>query len=212
MSSKPLIIGTIVIGIAIGYIGGFLTFYNELSNVESVNITAIKDELDSLKEELTKANTKVSLLNEDNEKLRSSLIKIRDNNEILQKRVSGLHLSINDPTGSLYKIEKGIILVHMVSGSIPLDDEELSRWRFSVVNDTAKLDPALVPIMLRLVDSWVDIVEFEENEPEINTSSWNQWNVEWQNKALVYLDAYNMAISRLTDIIIKEIDSLKSLI
>ena len=212
MSSKPLIISTIVIGIAIGYIGGFLTFYNELSNVESVNITAIKDELDSLKEELTNAYIKVSLLNEDNEKLRFSLIKMRDNNEILQKRVSGLHLSINDPTGSLYKIEKGITLVHMVSGSIPLDDEELSRWRFSVVNDTAKLDPALVPIMLRFVDSWVDIVEFEENEPEINTSSWNQWNVEWQNKALVYLDAYNTAISRLTDIIIKDIDSLKSLI
>ena len=212
MNSKPLIIGTIVIGIAIGYIGGFLTFYNELSNVESVNITGIKDELDSLNEKLSKSNIKVSLLNEDNEKLRSSLTKMRDNNEILQKRVSGLHLSINDPTGSLYKIEKGITLIHMVSGLIPLDDEELSRWRFSVVNDTAKLDPALVPIMLRLVDSWVDIVEFEENEPEINTSSWHQWNVEWQNKALVYIDTYNIAISRLTDIIIKEIDSLKSFI
>ena len=35
MSSRSLIIGAIAIGVAVGYVGGFLTFYNTLSNVES---------------------------------------------------------------------------------------------------------------------------------------------------------------------------------
>ena len=212
MNSKPLIIGAIAIGIAIGYVGGFLTFYNELSEMESINATAIRAELDSLKEDLTKANTRVSLLSEDNEMLRSSLTQMRADSEVLQKRVDSLQLSLKDPTGSLSKIEKGVTLVHMVSAPMPFEGKELSEWRLAVVNDTVKLNPALVPVMLRLVDSWVDIVQFEENEPEPNSATWNQWNLEWQKRALVFIDAHNTAISRLTDVVIKEIDSLKSLI
>jgi len=212
MSSKPLIIGTIAIGIAIGYIGGFLTFYNELSDVESINAAAIRGELDSLKEDLEKASTRVSLLSEDNEKLRSSLTQVRANNEVLQKRVDALQMSLGDPAGSFSKIDKGIALIHMISGPMPFEGKELSNWRLSVVNETAKLDPTLVPAMLRLVDSWVDIVQFEENEPEQNTAAWSQWNLEWQKKALVFIDAHNTAVSRLTDVIIKEIESVKALI
>jgi hypothetical protein len=66
--------------------------------------------------------------------------------------------------------------------------------------------------MLKLVDSWVDIVQFEEDEPEENTAEWNQWNVEWQKKALVFIDAHNTAVSKLTDLILEEIYSLESLI
>ncbi len=212
MSFKPLIIGTIAIGVAIGYIGGFLTFYNELSDVESINAAAIRGELDSLKEDLAKANTRVSLISEDNEKLRSSLTQMRANNEVLQKRVDVLQASLKNPTGSLSKIEKGVTLIHMISGPMPFEGKELSEWRLSVVNDTAKLDPTLVPVVLRLVDSWVDLVQLEENEPAVDTPAWNQWNLEWQRKAIVFIDAYNVAIARITDVIIIEIDSLKSVI
>ncbi|MGH9909850.1 MAG: hypothetical protein ACRD32_04350, partial [Nitrososphaerales archaeon] len=103
MSSRSLIIGAIAIGVAVGYVGGFLTFYNTLSNVESVNSVAVKGELDSLKQDLAKANTRISLLNEDNEKLRSSLTQMRANNEVLQKRVDSLQASVKDPNGSLSK-------------------------------------------------------------------------------------------------------------
>lgn len=212
MSSRSLIIGAIAIGVAVGYVGGFLTFYNTLSNVEGVNSVAVKGELDSLKQDLAKANTRISLLNEDNEKLRSSLTQMRANNEVLQKRVDALQASVKDPNGSLSKIVSGVQLIHMISGPMPFEGKELSDWRLSVVNETAKLDPILVPVVLKLVDSWVDIVKFEENEPEANTPAWNQWNAEWQKKALVFIDAHNMAISRLTDVVSKEIDSLKSLI
>lgn len=212
MSSKPLIIGTIAIGIAIGYAAGFLTFYNTLSDVETVNAAAIRDELDSLKEDLTKANTRVSLLTEDNQQLRSSLTEVRANNEALQKRVDALQLALDDPSGSLSKIESGVRLIHMVSGPMPFKGAELFDWRLAVVNETAKLDPTLVPVMLRLVDSWVDIVQFEENEPEPSTPAWSEWNLQWQQKALVFIEAHNTAISRLTDVISKEIDSLKAII
>jgi uncharacterized phage infection (PIP) family protein YhgE len=212
MSSKAPLIGAIAIGIAIGYVGGFLTFYNALSDVESVNAAAVRGELNALKEDLTKANARVSLLTEDNEQLRSSLTQMRTSNEILQKRVDTLQLAFEDPSGSLSKIEKGVTLIHLVSGPMPFEGEELSKWRLVVVNDTAKLDPTLVPVMLKLVDSWVDIVQFEEDEPEENTAEWNQWNVEWQKKALVFIDAHNTAVSKLTDLILEEIYSLESLI
>jgi uncharacterized phage infection (PIP) family protein YhgE len=212
MSSKAPLIGAIAIGIAIGYVGGFLTFYNALSDVESVNAAAVRGELNALKEDLSKANTRVSLLTEDNEQLRSSLTQMRTSNEILQKRVDTLQLAFEDPSGSLSKIEKGVTLIHLVSGPMPFEGEELSNWRLAVVNDTAKLDPTLVPLMLKLVDSWVDIVQFEEDEPEENTAEWNQWNVEWQKKALVFIDAHNTAVSKLTDLILEEIYSLESLI
>ncbi|MFQ5941626.1 MAG: hypothetical protein ACE5KA_08020 [Nitrososphaerales archaeon] len=212
MNSKPLIISTIAVGVAIGYIGGFLTFYNELSDVETVNASAVRDELDSLKADLTKANTRVSLLMEDNESLRSSLSQMRTDNETLQNRIDALQVSLGDPNSSLSKIEKGVMLIHMVSGPMPFEGEELSVWRVSVANETAKLDPSLVPDMLKLVDSWVDIVQFEEGEPDDNTPEWDQWNLEWQNKALVFIDAHNSFISKVTDAVTREIDSVKSLI
>ena len=211
MGSRSLVFAAIAVGIAIGYIGGFLTFYNVLSDVESVNTTAIRDELDSLKKDLTEANTRVTLLTEDNEKLRFSLIEIRSNNEVLQKRVDALQVLIEDPNGSVFKIERSLTLIHIISGPMPFKGQELSEWRVTVVNETAKLDPTLVPVLLRLVDSWVEIVQFEENEPEENTPAWNQWNVEWQQKALLFMDVHNTAISRLTDVAIREIDSIKSL-
>ena len=99
----------------------------------------------------------------------------------------------------------------MISGPMPFEGQELSEWRVTVVNETAKLDPTLVPVLLRLVDSWVQIVQFEEKEPEENTPAWNQWNVEWQQKALLFMDIHSTAISRLTDVAIREIDSIKSL-
>jgi hypothetical protein len=61
-----------------------------------------------------------------------------------------------------------------------------------------------------LVDSWVDITRFEETEPDPNSAQWNEWNLEWQKKALVFIDAHSKAISKLTDVVIREIDSLKS--
>lgn len=210
MSSRPLVIGAIAIGIAIGYAGGFLTFYNTLSDVQSVNAGAVKEELNSLKEELAKANTRVSLVTEDNEKLRSSLTQIRADNEVLQKRVDALSISLKDPSGSFAKISSGVALIHMISGSMPFEEPELSTWRLSVVNETAKLDPTIVQDVLRLVDSWVDITRFEETEPDPNSAQWNEWNLEWQKKALVFIDAHSKAISRLTDVVIREIDSLKS--
>jgi len=211
MGSRSLVFAAIAVGIAIGYIGGFLTFYNVLSDVESVNTTAIRDELDSLKKDLTEANTRVVLLTEDNEKLRFSLIEIRSDNEVLQKRVDALQVLIEDPNGSVIKIERSLTLIHMISGPMPFEGQELSEWRVTVVNETAKLDPTLVPVLLRLVDSWVQIVQFEEKEPEENTPAWNQWNVEWQQKALLFMDIHSTAISRLTDVAIREIDSIKSL-
>jgi len=211
MGSRSLVFAAIAVGIAIGYIGGFLTFYNVLSDVESVNTTAIRDELDSLKKDLTEANTRVALLTEDNEKLRFSLIEIRSDNEVLQKRVDALQVLIEDPNGSVFKIERSLTLIHMISGPMPFEGQELSEWRVTVVNETAKLDPTLVPVLLRLVDSWVQIVQFEEKEPEENTPAWNQWNVEWQQKALLFMDIHSTAISRLTDVAIREIDSIKSL-
>ncbi len=211
MGSRSLVFAAIAVGIAIGYIGGFLTFYNVLSDVESVNTTAIRDELDSLKKDLTEANTRVALLTEDNEKLRFSLIEIRSDNKVLQKRVDALQVLIEDPNGSVFKIERSLTLIHMISGPMPFEGQELSEWRVTVVNETAKLDPTLVPVLLRLVDSWVQIVQFEEKEPEENTPAWNQWNVEWQQKALLFMDIHSTAISRLTDVAIREIDSIKSL-
>lgn len=210
MSSKPLVIGAIAIGIAIGYAGGFLTFYNTLSDVQSVNAGAVKEELNSLKEELAKANTRVSLVTEDNEKLRSSLTQIRADNEVLQKRVDALSISLKDPSGSFAKISRGVALIHMISGPMPFEEPELSTWRLSVVNETAKLDPTIVQDVLGLVDSWVDITRFEETEPDPNSAQWNEWNLEWQKKALVFIDAHSKAISKLTDVVIREIDSLKS--
>lgn len=210
MSSRPLVIGIIAIGIAIGYAGGFLTFYNTLSDVQSVNAGAVKEELNSLKEELAKANTRVSLVTEDNEKLRSSLTQMRADNEVLQKRVDALSISLKDPSGSFAKISRGVALIHMISGSMPFEEPELSTWRLSVVNETAKLDPTIVQDVLRLVDSWVDITRFEETEPDPNSAQWNEWNLEWQKKALVFIDAHSKAISKLTDVVIREIDSLKS--
>ena len=211
MGSRSLVFAAIAVGIAIGYIGGFLTFYNVLSDVESVNTTAIRDELDSLKKDLTEANTRVALLTEDNEKLRFSLIEIRSDNKVLQKRVDALQVLIEDPNGSVFKIERSLTLIHMISGPMPFEGQELSEWRVTVVNETAKLDPTLVPVLLRLVDSWVQIVQFEEKEPEENTPAWNQWNVEWQQKVLLFMDIHSTAISRLTDVAIREIDSIKSL-
>jgi len=59
MNSKPLVIGSIAVGIAIGYIAGFFTYYNTLSNVQSINASAMQSELDALKSELEKANRKL---------------------------------------------------------------------------------------------------------------------------------------------------------
>lgn len=207
MNSKPLVVASIAVGIAIGYIAGFLTYYGALSNVQSVNTAA--GELDALKSELDKANIKLSVLSEDNEKLRSSLSQVRASNEELQKRVNSLQGSLSDPSGSLARIEHGIILLEMASESMPFADQELADWRLAVVNDTAALDPDLVPTMLRLVDAWVDIVQFEENEPEPNTAEWNEWNMEWQKKVLTFITAYNAAVSEITAVIIEDIDSLK---
>jgi len=211
MGSKPMIIGAISIGIAIGYVGGFLTFYQELSNVENVSASIVGDELESLKEDLEISNTRVSLLNVDNEDLRSSLSEVEASYEVLKKRADSLQFSLKSD-GSFTRIEEGVMLIRMVTGIMPFEGDELSEWRLSVLNDTAKLDPTLVPIILRLVDSWVDIVQLEENEPERGSTTWDQWNIEWQLKALEYIDAHNTAVSRLTVVVLKEIDSLKSLI
>ncbi len=209
MNSRQLVIGSIAVGIAIGYIAGFLTYYNALSNVESANATAMQGELDTLKDELDKANVRLSVLNDDNENLRTSLSQIRADNEALQKSIDSLQKSMG-PNGSLERIERGIDLLHMASTPMPFAGQELDNWRLTVVNETAKLDPALVPVMLTLVDAWSDIVQFEENEPEPNTEEWNRWNLEWQVKALTYIGAYNSAVSQITAIIFHDIDSLKA--
>ncbi|MFY3740014.1 MAG: regulator of replication initiation timing [Candidatus Nitrosomirales archaeon] len=196
-------------GIAIGYIAGFLTYYNALSDVESTNATAMQSELDNLKGELEKSNVRLSVLNDDNEKLRTSLSQIRADNEALRKSVDSLQKSI-EPNGSLARIERGMNLLYMASEPMPFAGQELVAWRLSVVNETAKLDPALVPTMLTLVDAWSDIVQFEENEPEPDTDAWNQWNIEWQVKALKYIAAYNSAVSQIIAVIIHDVDSLKA--
>ena len=211
MNSRHLVIGSIAVGIAIGYIAGFLMYYNALSNVESTNATAMQGELDTLKSELEKANVRLSVLNDDNEKLRSSLSQVRANNEALQKSVDSLQSSMKDPNGSLARIEHGISLLYMASEPMPFAGQELTDWRLTVVNETAVLDPALVPTMLTLVDAWSDIVQFEENEPELGTDEWNQWNIEWQQKALTYIAAYNLAVSQITATIVHDIDTLKGL-
>jgi regulator of replication initiation timing len=197
------------VGIAIGYIAGFLTYYNALSDVESTNATAMQSELDNLKGELEKSNVRLSVLNDDNEKLRTSLSQIRADNEALRKSVDSLQKSI-EPNGSLARIERGMNLLYMASEPMPFAGQELVAWRLSVVNETAKLDPALVPTMLTLVDAWSDIVQFEENEPEPDTDAWNQWNIEWQVKALKYIAAYNSAVSQIIAVIIHDVDSLKA--
>ena len=209
MGSKPMIIGAISIGIAIGYVGGFLTFYQELSNVE--NVSAAENELESLKGDLEIANSRVSLLNVDNEELRSSLSEVEASYEVLRKQADSLQFSL-ESDGSFTRIEEGVMLIRMVTGIMPFEGNELSEWRLSVLNDTAKLDPTLVPLILRLVDSWVDIVQLEENEPEQGSTTWDQWNIEWQHKALEYIDAHNTAVSRLAVVVLKEIESLKPLI
>ncbi len=210
MNSRSLVIGSIAVGIAIGYIASFLTYYNTLSNAGSVNAVAVKGQLDELKNELAKSNTKLSVLSDDNEKLRSNLSQVRADNEALQKRVNSLQGSMSDSNGSLARIEHGIKLLQMASSPMPFAGQELTQWRLTVVNETARLDPKLVPTMLKLVDSWVDIVQLEEKEPELNTTQWNEWNKEWQQKALVYIDDYNTAISQITTKIIGDIDSLKA--
>ena len=101
-------------------------------------------------------------------------------------------------------------LLYIASEPMPFAGQELVDWRLSVVNETAKLDPALVPTMLTLVDAWSDIVQFEENEPEPGTDQWNQWNIEWQVKALKYIAAYNSAVSQIIVVIIHDVDSLKA--
>jgi hypothetical protein len=212
MSSKPFVIGIIAIGVAIGYVGGFLTYYSTLSDVEAANAAAVRNELDSLKEDLAKSNSRVSLLMEDNENLHMSFTQLTGESEAMQKRIDAMKAALNGSSGSLSKIEQGVTLIHMVSGPMPFEGEELAEWRLAVVNDTAKLDPALVPTVLRLVDAWVDIVRFEENEPAINTEEWHRWNVEWQKKALILIEAHTIAIGRITDVLIAEIDSMKSLI
>jgi hypothetical protein len=209
MNSRSLVIGSIAVGIAIGYIAGFLTYYNALSDVESTNATAMQSELDNLKGELEKSNVRLSVLNDDNEKLRTSLSQIRADNEALRKSVDSLQRSI-EPNGSLARIERGMNLLYMASEPMPFAGQELVNWRLSVVNETAKLDPALVPTMLTLVDAWSDIVQFEENEPEPDTDAWNQWNIEWQVKALKYIAAYNSAVSQIIAVIIHDVDSLKA--
>jgi len=209
MNSRSLVIGSIAVGIAIGYIAGFLTYYNALSDVESTNATAMQSELDNLKGELEKSNVRLSVLNDDNEKLRTSLSQIRADNEALRKSVDSLQRSI-EPNGSLARIERGMNLLYMASEPMPFAGQELVNWRLSVVNETAKLDPALVPTMLTLVDAWSDIVQFEENEPEPDTDAWNQWNIEWQVKALKYIAAYNFAVSQIIAVIIHDVDSLKA--
>ena len=209
MNSRSLVIGSIAVGIAIGYIAGFLTYYSTLSNVGSVNAAAMQGELDTLKNELDKANIRLSVLNEDNEKLRSSLSQVRANNEELQKRVNSLQKSLSDPNGSLARVEDGIILLEIASEPMPFNGQELTEWRLMVVNDTAAFDPKLVPTMLRLVDSWADIVQLEESEPEPNTAKWNEWNIEWQKKVLEFIDAYNEAVSKITAVIIEDIDAMK---
>lgn len=210
MNSKHLVIGSIAVGIAIGYIAGFLTYYNALSDVESTNATAMQSELDNLKGELEKSNVRLSVLNDDNEKLRTSLSQIRADNEALRKSVDSLQKSIEEPNGSVARIERGMNLLYMASEPMPFAGQELVAWRLSVVNETAKLDPVLVPTMLTLVDAWSDIVQFEENEPEPDTDAWNQWNIEWQGKALKYIAAYNSAVSQIITVIIHDVDSLKA--
>ena len=209
MGSKPMIIGAISIGIAIGYVGGFLTFYQVLSDVE--NVSAAGNELESLKGDLEIANSRVSLLNVDNEELRSSLSEVEASYEVLRKQADSLQFSL-ESDGSFTRIEEGVMLIRMVTGIMSFEGNELSEWRLSVLNDTAKLDPTLVPLILRLVDSWVDIVQLEENEPEQGSTTWDQWNIEWQHKALEYIDAHNTAVSRLAVVVLKEIESLKPLI
>ena len=210
MNSRSLVIGSVAVGIAIGYIAGFLTYYNALSNVESTNATTMQSELDNLKGEFEKANVRLSVLNDDNENLRTSLTQIRADNEALRKSVDSLQKSIKEPDGALARIERGMNLLYMASEPMPFAGQELVDWRLSVVNETAKLDPALVPTMLTLVDSWSDIVQFEEKEPEPDTDAWNQWNIEWQSKALKYIAAYNSAVSQVISIIIHDVDSLKA--
>jgi len=210
MNSRQLVIGSIAVGIAIGYIAGFFTYYNALSNVETTSATAMQGELDTLKEELDKASIRLSVLNDDNEKLRTNLSQIRADNEALQKSVDSLQGSMKDPNGALARIERGINLLHLASEPMPFAGQELADWRVTIVNETAKLDPSLVSTMLALVDAWSDIVQFEENEPEPNTDQWNQWNLEWQVKALRFISAYNAAVSQITAIIFHDIDSLKA--
>lgn len=209
MNSRSLVIGSIAVGIAIGYIASFLTYYNTLSNAGSVNAVSVKGQLDELKSEVEKANTKLSVLSDDNEKLRSTLSQVRADNEVLQKKVNSLQGSISDPSGSLARIEHGIKLLQMASSPMPFAGQELTQWRLTVVNETAGFDSKLVPTTLKLVDSWVDIVQLEEKEPEVNTTQWSEWNKEWQQKALVYIGNYNAAVSQITARIIDDIDSLK---
>src|SRR5574341_811878 len=207
MNSRSLVIGSIAVGIAIGYIAGFLTYYNALSDVESTNATAMQSELDNLKGELEKSNVRLSVLNDDNEKLRTNLSQIRADNEALRKSVDSLQKSVEEPNGSLARIERGMNLLYMASEPMPFAGQEHVAWRLSVVNETAKLDPALVPTMLTLVDAWSDIVHFEENEPEPDKYQWNKWNAEWQVKALKYIAAYNSAVSEIIAVIIHDVDS-----
>jgi hypothetical protein len=209
MNSRAIVIGSIAVGIAIGYIAGFLTFYNTLSNTQSVDAVAMQGELDTLKSELDKAKVRFSVLSEDSEKLRSSLTQVRADNEELQKKVNSLQRSLSDPSGSLARLEHGIMLLEMASEPMPFAGQELTEWRLKVVNETAKLEPTLVPTMLRLVDGWADIVQFEENEPTPDTQEWNVWNTEWQKKALVFIASYNAAVSEIIAVMIHDIDSLK---
>ncbi len=210
MNSKSVVIGSIAVGVAIGYVASFLTYYSTLSNAGSVNAAAMKDQLDSLKSELEKANTKLSVMSDDDEKLRSVLSQIRTNSDALQKRVDSLNQSLKDPDGSFARIEHGIKLLKMASSTMPYQGQELAQWRVTVVNETARLDPKLVPTVLKLMDSYVDIVQLEEKEPDVNTTQWNGWNKEWQAKALIYIADYNTAVSQIADKIIDDINSLKA--
>lgn len=210
MHSRAVVVGSIAAGIAIGYIAAFLTYYNALSNVQAANTGDLKEDLEALKSDLEKAGTKISVLSEDNEKLHSTIAQVRANNEELQKRVSSLQGSINDPEGSMARVEQGLLLLHLASEPMPYAGKELAEWRVTIVNETARLDPDLVPTMLKLVDSWADVVQFEETEPELNTEEWDRWNEQWQVKALTYIESYNIAVSEITNIMIHDIDSIKS--
>ncbi len=208
MNSRALVVGSIAVGIAIGYIAGFLTYYSELSKVTGVNVAAVEDELDQLKQDLEKTSVRLSLASEDNEKLRTDLAQARANSEALQKHVDALQSAFNEPSGSLTKIGRGIMLLQKISEPQPF--EELAGWRVAVLDNSAALDPKLVPTMLKLVDSWSDVVEFEEQEPEPETPEWIAWNDEWQQKALVYVTANNEAAKAVTDLLVSEIQALEA--